>query len=415
MSISQPAEITTAPRTFPPILQSAANWILLYVLRPLGQILLFIAISIAIMSVIAITIGIVFRTPWHGISILYTRPKVDLLNQVLIQLPNMIVDGITIGFVYALIALGYTMVYGVLQFVNFAHSEVFMVGGVVGYEILKRLDDAKALGSINPVILILGLIVAAMIVSGVLAVVIERLAYKPLRSAPRLVPLISAIGVSFILQDLVRAFELVSRGENYYPYPTDAIAPVNGSSFLTQTVKLFTWFQIGGRQAQDVTVNYAAIFVIFAAILILLGLNYFVNATKIGKGIRAVSQDQGAASLMGINVSLMISITFLIGGALGGAAGILFGLKTTLIRADIGFIPGIKAFTAAVLGGIGNITGALLGGILLGLLEAFASALLPYFPALGTGYTNIIAFAILILILIFRPSGLLGKRVDEKV
>lgn len=415
MSISQPAEVATAPRSLPPVLQSAANWILLYVLRPLGQILGFIVVSIVIMSVIALIIAIVLRTPWHGIAILYTRPKVDLVNQVLIQLPNTIVDGITIGFVYALIALGYTMVYGVLQFVNFAHSEIFMVGGVVGYEILTRMASANLLASANPVILIVGLILAGMLVSGLLAVVVERLAYKPLRSAPRLVPLISAIGVSFILQDLVRAFELVSRGENNYPYPTDALAPVNGVSFLNQSVKLFTWFQIGGRPAQDVVINYAAIFVIVAAVLILLGLNYFVNATKIGKGIRAVSQDQGAASLMGINVNLMISITFLVGGALGGAAGILFGLKTTLITSTVGFIPGLKAFTAAVLGGIGNITGALLGGILLGLLESFAASLLPYFPALGTGYRDILAFAILILILIFRPAGLLGKHVDEKV
>jgi len=207
------------------------------------------------MSAIAIIVGVIFRTPWHGIQLLYTRPKVDLLNQVIIQLPNMIVDGITIGFVYALIALGYTMVYGVLQFVNFAHSEVFMVGGVVGYEIMTRLNASGALQPANPVLLILGLILAAMVVCGLLAVLIERLAYKPLRSAPRLVPLISAIGVSFILQDLVRAFELVSRGENNYAYPTDAVAPVGGVSFLNQSVKLFTWLSIGGRPAQDVTIN----------------------------------------------------------------------------------------------------------------------------------------------------------------
>jgi branched-chain amino acid transport system permease protein len=140
-----------------------------------------------------------------------------------------------------------------------------------------------------------------------------------------------------------------------------------------------------------------------------------VNGTKLGKGIRAVSQDQATSSLMGINVNLMITLTFMIGGALGGAAGVLFGLKTTNITPYVGFIPGLKAFTAAVLGGIGNITGAVLGGIMLGLLEAFFSSLLPYFPALGTGYSDIFAFAVLILVLLFRPTGLLGKRVDEKV
>jgi branched-chain amino acid transport system permease protein len=164
-----------------------------------------------------------------------------------------------------------------------------------------------------------------------------------------------------------------------------------------------------------VQISTTAIIIIASTVLMLLGLNFFVNATKLGKAIRAVSQDQATASLMGINVNLMISLTFLIGGALGGAAGVMFGLKTTNITPYVGFIPGIKAFTAAVLGGIGNITGALLGGIVLGLLEAFFSSLLPYFPALGTGYSNIFAFAVLILILIFRPTGLLGQRVDEKV
>ncbi len=162
-------------------------------------------------------------------------------------------------------------------------------------------------------------------------------------------------------------------------------------------------------------INMTAIVVIISAILMLIGLNYFVNGTKLGRAIRAVSQDQSTAALMGINVNYMISITFLVGGALGGAAGVLFGLKTTLITPYVGFTPGIKAFTAAVLGGIGNITGALLGGLMLGLLEAFFSGLLPYFPALGTGYSDLMAFAVLILILIFRPAGLLGKRADEKV
>jgi len=157
------------------------------------------------------------------------------------------------------------------------------------------------------------------------------------------------------------------------------------------------------------------VIIVIAAVVMLVGLNYFVNATRIGKGIRAVSQDQATASLMGINVNQMIAITFLIGGSLGGAAGALYGLKVSNITAYSGFIPGLKAFTAAVLGGIGNITGALLGGILLGLIEAFFDALLPFFPSLGTGYSDIFAFSILIIILIFRPTGLLGQRVDEKV
>jgi branched-chain amino acid transport system permease protein len=375
------------------------TWVWQYILKPLGQILLFIVISAAVMSILAILVGIVLRTPWHGIDLLRTRPRIDLLQQVLVQLPNMLVDGITIGFLYAMIALGYTMVYGVLKFINFAHSEIFMVGGVVGYEVMARLNSAQQLQGFPPVLLVILMIATGMVVCGVLAVVIERVAYKPLRGAPRLVPLISAIGVSLFLQDFVRAFEALTRNEFNLAYPTGAVP------FFGQRLQLLP----------NVSIGMSTIIIVVSAILMLLGLNYFVNATRLGKGIRAVSQDQATASLMGINVSQMITLTFLIGGALGGAAGILFGLKTTKITPIIGFIPGLKAFTAAVLGGIGNITGALLGGILLGLFEAFFSSLLPYFPALGTGYSDLFAFALLILILIFRPTGLLGRREDEKV
>ncbi|MCC7447426.1 MAG: branched-chain amino acid ABC transporter permease [Anaerolineae bacterium] len=322
-----------------------------------------------------------------------------MLKQIITQLPNMLVDGLTIGFVYAMIALGYTMVYGVLKFINFAHSEIFMVGGVIGYEVMTILRANKLLASFPPILLVIVMIMAAMVICGVLAVVIERLAYKPLRNAPRLVPLISAIGVSFFLQDFVRALEALGRNEFNLAYPTSEIP------FLNQRIPV----------APGLPVGMNAIIVVVSAFLMLIGLNYFVNATKLGKGIRAVSQDQATASLMGINVDQMIMLTFLIGGALGGAAGVLFGLKVTKITPYVGFIPGLKAFTAAVLGGIGNITGALLGGILLGLLEAFFSSILPYFPALGTGYSDLFAFAVLILILIFRPTGLLGQHADEKV
>jgi branched-chain amino acid transport system permease protein len=395
-----------------PSLAGVGNWTLQYVLKPLWQILLFIVISAVLISGAALVAGVVLRTPWHGIELLRVRPRIDLLNQIWLQLPNMLLDGITIGFVYAIVAVGYTMVYGVLKFVNFAHSEIFMLGGVVGYEVLMRLKAGGNLQTFPPVLLILFMIVVAMAISGGTALAIERIAYKPLRNAPRLVPLISAIGVSFLLQDLVRAFEALTRNEFNLAYPTSDIALLSQRFQLAST-------SITNADGRVITVpaviNMTSIIIIVSAILMVLGLNYFVNATKTGKGIRAVSQDQATASLMGINVNLMISLTFLIGGALGGAAGVLFGLKTTRITPYVGFTPGLKAFTAAVLGGIGNITGALLGGILLGLLESFAAALLPYFPALGTGYTDIFAFAILILVLLFRPTGLLGKKVDEKV
>jgi branched-chain amino acid transport system permease protein len=382
-----------------PAVQRAANWTLQYVLKPLAQIFLFVALSAALMSALAVLVGIVLRTPWHGIDILKTRPRIDLLQQVLTQLPHMVIDGVTIGFVYAVIALGYTMVYGVLKFINFAHSEIFMIGGVVGYEVMVRLQGVNQLTTLSPVVLVLFMLVCAMVICGLLAMIIERIAYKPLRHAPRLVPLISAIGVSFFLIDFMRAFQALNRNVFNMPYPTDQVR------FFTQPVPL-----VG-----SLSTNMTTVIIIVSAVVMLIGLNYFVNATKLGKGIRAVSQDQATSSLMGINVNLMITLTFMIGGGLGGAAGVLFGLKTTNITPYVGFIPGLKAFTAAVLGGIGNITGAVLGGIMLGLLEAFFSSLLPYFPALGTGYSDIFAFAVLILVLLFRPTGLLGKRVDEKV
>ncbi len=409
-----------------PALQRAGNWINLYILKPIGQILVFVVVSAAIMSALALLLGAVLNTPWHGIDLLKTRKGIDLFNQVVKQLPDMLLDGISIGFVYAVIALGYTMVYGVLRFINFAHSEIFMVGGVIGFEVMTRLGEANALSTMPPLFVILLMILMAMAFCGILAVVIERIAYKPLRGAPKLVPLISAIGVSFLLTDVVRAVQALSRNVFNMPYPLDRVGnpprifdlisfdPITqlskGQQFLNPPF-LQTRIPLVG----NLTTNMTTVIIIVSAIIMVVGLNYFVNATKLGKGIRAVSQDQTTAALMGINVNQMITLTFLIGGALGGAAGVLFGLKVANITPYIGFFPGLKAFTAAVLGGIGNITGALLGGILLGLLEAFFSALLPFFPALGTGYSDIFAFSVLILVLLFRPTGLLGKKEDEKV
>jgi branched-chain amino acid transport system permease protein len=377
----------------------AAEWFLQYILKPIGQILLFAVIAGGSISLLALAVGFVLQTDWHGIDILRVPARINLFEQVVRQLPNMLLDGITIGFVYAVIALGYTMVYGVLKFINFAHSEIFMMGAVVGYEVMIRLRDGQLLSNLSPLVVIILMISTAMVICGGVAVVVERVAYKPLRGAPRLVPLISAIGVSFFLTDFVRGFQALSRNIFNMPYPTDLVP------FFNARINI----------AEGVSTTNTTLIIISSAIIMLVGLNYFVNATKIGKGIRAVSQDQATASLMGINVNLMITITFMVGGALGGAAGVLYGLKTTNVTPYIGFIPGLKAFTAAVLGGIGNITGAMLGGLLLGMLEAFFSALLPYFPALGLGYSDIFAFAVLILVLLFRPTGLLGKKVDEKV
>jgi branched-chain amino acid transport system permease protein len=312
--------------------------------------------------------------------------------------PQVLLDGITLGFMYALIALGYTMVYGVLEFINFAHSEIFIVGAFVGVELLLTFKAAGWLDALPWVIVLLLVLAAGMTASGLLAVVVERTAYRPLRHAPRLIPLISAIGVSFFLQDVIRLVESIWRNAFNLVYPSmDAL---NRRFELTQTL--------------DVSVK--SLVVIVAALLMLWGLHSLVNRTKVGKAIRAVAEDQAAASLMGINVNRIISLTFLIGGAMGGGAGVLFGVQYGLINPYTGFIPGLKAFTAAVLGGIGNIPGAMLGGLVLGVLEAFAAAYLSLLTggAFGAEYKDIFAFSILILILIFRPKGILGEVVRER-
>jgi branched-chain amino acid transport system permease protein len=312
--------------------------------------------------------------------------------------PQVLLDGLILGFMYALIALGYTMVYGVLEFINFAHSEIFILGAFVGVEILLSMKSAGLLDVLPWVLVLLLALVAGMLASGLAAVAVERVAYRPLRHAPRLIPLISAIGVSFFLQDLIRLFESIWRNSFNLVYPTmDAL---NQRFELTSTI--------------DVSVK--SLVVIVAALLMLWALYVVVNRTKIGTAIRAVAEDQAAASLMGINVNRMISLTFLIGGAMGGAAGVLFGVQYGLINPYTGFIPGLKAFTAAVLGGIGNIPGAMMGGLVLGLLEAFAASYLSLLTggAFGAEYKDIFAFSILILILIFRPKGLLGEVVRER-
>jgi branched-chain amino acid transport system permease protein len=312
--------------------------------------------------------------------------------------PQVLLDGLVLGFMYALIALGYTMVYGVLEFINFAHSEIFVVGAFVGVEILLTLKAVGWLDALSPFLVLLVVLLLGMLASGLLAVAVERVAYRPLRGAPRLIPLISAIGVSFFLQDAVRLFESIWRNAFNLVYPT--MDTLNIRFSLTETI--------------DISVK--SLVVIVASLLMLWGLHTLVNRTKIGKAIRAVAEDQAAASLMGISVNRMISLTFLIGGAMGGAAGVLFGVQYSLVNPYTGFIPGLKAFTAAVLGGIGNIPGAMLGGLVLGLLEAFAASYLSLLTggAFGAEYKDIFAFSILILILIFRPKGILGEVVRER-
>ena len=322
-----------------------------------------------------------------------------MLEQILVLLPQVLFDGFILGFIYAMIALGYTMVYGVLELINFAHSEIFMIGAVAGVEVFRYLAPLILPGYL----LLLVAVVVGAAVAGLTAILVERMAYRPLRrrgTTNRLVPLVTAIGVSFFLQDLVRLIEGLWHNEFFLRMRT--IPDLEGS---------FTLF--GGA----IFIQTKSVIVIVVSVLMLWGLTYLVNRTKLGMAIRAVAQDLTTASLMGINPDQIISRTFLIGGALGGVAGVLFALIYTTINPYVGFLPGIKAFTAAVLGGIGNIPGAMLGGLVLGQLENFFGTYLPILTAgnFGTEYKDVVAFLILIFILLFRPQGLLGQMVKEKV
>jgi branched-chain amino acid transport system permease protein len=315
----------------------------------------------------------------------------------LMLLPQVLFEGLLLGFVYAMIALGYTMVYGVLELINFAHSEIFMIGAVVGVEMFRGLAPLIP----NGYVLLFMTVVMGGVVAGLVAVGVERLAYRPLRrrgTRNRLVPLITAIGVSFVLQDLVRLIEGFWHNEFFFRMAT---VPELDQSF----------------NVLGIFVQTKSVILIVVSVLMLVGLTLLVNRTRMGTAIRAVAQDGDTSRLMGINPDRIISRTFLIGGALGGVAGVLFAVQYSTISPYSGFLPGTKAFTAAVLGGIGNIPGAVVGGLVLGEIETLAGTYLPVLSGgvIGTEYKDIIAFLLLILLLLFRPQGLLGQIVKEKV
>ncbi|HUW41095.1 MAG TPA: branched-chain amino acid ABC transporter permease [Rectinemataceae bacterium] len=377
-------------------------------LLPLGRMAIFVLGAGALFSAIMILLALLCRGGGAD-KLLQSTQHTAILAYTISTLPQVLIDGVTLGFVYAAIALGYTMVYGVLEFINFAHSEIFAIGAFAGVEFLIAMDGLGVLassGPLGPYLYLTLSLVIAMGAAGAIAMLIERTAYRPLRDAPRLVPLISAIGVSFALQDVIRLVESLTTGQFYRVMPT--------FGNFEKHVPLFTFSVSSAPVAVDIQVK--SLVVIVAAVLMLVGLNFIVNATKIGKAIRSVAQDRNTAALMGIGVNAVISFTFLLGGALGGAAGVLYALKFTRIDPYVGFMPGIKAFTAAVLGGIGNLTGALLGGIVLGMLESFAGAYLGTFTMgnFGSEYKDMFAFLVLIVVIIFRPNGLLGEQVSQK-
>jgi branched-chain amino acid transport system permease protein len=303
---------------------------------------------------------------------------------------NVFFIGLTNGAVYALVALGYTLVYGILELINFAHGDVFMLGGMISATILTafNLEASAPAGSLLPAILVSLLV--GMLICGALNASIEFIAYKPLRNAPRLAPLITAIGMSFILQDIALAW----KGPEYVSLP--AVLPRSEV------------FHVGG-----VTYTWDKFIVVIITVPVLLALMWLVRSTKQGKAMRATAQDKDAAAMMGINVNRTISFTFVIAGALAGAAGLLYALYFTQVRYDQGFQLGLIAFTAAVLGGIGNLPGAVLGALVIGFIQAFNEGFAWHSP--GSDWTQSIVFSILILILVFRPEGLLGERTPEGV
>ncbi|RYL94927.1 branched-chain amino acid ABC transporter permease [Sporolactobacillus sp. THM7-4] len=330
-----------------------------------------------------------------------------MLQQIIQILPQVIIDGLTLGFVYAVVAIGYTMVYGILELINFAHGDVFMTGSFIGAAVLFFMMSVGFLSSLPSLIVFIIVMAITAIVTGLMGVGIERVAYRPLRkrNAPKLIALITSIGISFVLEDVVRFFAELKTGNYIITSP-----PLFNQKMTLDIHSVMPVFN-------KITFQSSFILVFIVTIIMLIALDIFVNRTKWGMAMRAVAQDRETASLMSINVNRVISITFFVGSALGGATGVLFMIQYGTIDPYIGFILGIKAFTAAVLGGIGNIRGAMLGGILLGLLEMFAAANLSTIThgAMGAEYKDVFAFIILILVLIFKPEGLFGKAVVEKV
>jgi branched-chain amino acid transport system permease protein len=317
--------------------------------------------------------------------------------QVLDILPQQLVFGVTLGSVYALLALGYTMVYGILRMINFAHGDVFMIGSFVGWAVFSALLGGGAM-ALGPAIVLPAMMLCAVAVCSTVGVALDRFVYRPLytRGAGRLVPLIGAIGASLFLQNFV----LVTQGARMKVYETSSLFPPS------QAV------EIG-----SVRVSSLVVLIVATALVVMFALDRFVAHTRLGRGLRAVAENRDVAYLMGVDPNRIVSLTFLIGSALAGIGGVLIGLYYTQIDFFLGWFAGLKAFAAAVLGGIGNIRGAMVGGLALGVIESLGVTLLSITgPTTGFGvaYKDMIAFAVLIAVLIFRPTGILGERVSER-
>jgi branched-chain amino acid transport system permease protein len=298
-----------------------------------------------------------------------------------------LVNGITTGALYSLVALGFSMVYGVLKLLNFAHGDLYMVGAYIGFFIIQFFGGAANVRIAVPLLLAIMFVVAAGLVGG-LGVAIERFAYRPLRDAPRIAPLITAIGVSFFLESAA----LLLFGSQFREYNT------------AEFISLSSGIQIG-----SVTIDSVQILVLVLGLLLMTGLQLLVNRSRLGRQMRAVAVDREAAEMLGINVNFVITATFFLGSALAGIAGVMGGLLFNTVTATIGFVAGLKAFTAAVVGGIGSIPGAMLGGLVIGVAESFVTGYI------SSTYSNLIVFGLLIVVMLVRPSGLLGQVQLQKV
>ncbi len=298
-----------------------------------------------------------------------------------------LVNGITTGALYSLVALGFSMVYGVLRLLNFAHGDLYMIGAFVGYFVIQWFGGPSALTIPVPLLLVIMFVLAAGLAGG-LGVAIERFAYRPLRDAPRIAPLITAIGISFFLESSA----LLLFGAQFRVY--------NTSDFMSFS---------SGIQIGSVSIDSVQIMVLVLGLALMVGLRQLVSRTKLGRQMRAVAADREAAEMLGINVNLTIALTFFIGSALAGVAGVMGGLLFNQVSNTIGFTAGLKAFTAAVVGGIGSLPGAVLGGLLIGLAESF---IIGYVSSL---YANLLVFGLLIAVMLVRPSGLLGQAQLQKV
>jgi branched-chain amino acid transport system permease protein len=302
-----------------------------------------------------------------------------------------LVTGITHGCVYALIALGYSMVYGILKLLNFAHGDVYMVGSYIGYGWITVFGGSFAMHA-NAILLLVLMFTSAMLGGGLLGVVIERFAYRRLRNAPRIAPLITALGVAFFLENAAQLI-VGAQQQQYNPY-----------GWLTTPIALKGWFL-----PSHVLVSYAHAIIIVGTIVLMVALTWFVQRTQTGKAMRATSYDREAAAMMGIDVDRVIVVTFFIGSALAGAAGVFNGIEYSQVFPLMGFQAGLFAFTAAVVGGIGNLPGSVAGGLLIGLAESFATGYI------SSTFQQAVVFVILIVVMLARPSGLFGRAAVQKV